>query len=300
SPNALPSFRGFWVRDVPMPQNLPTEMVTMEGQRYARVALLQKALFPLRPGRHELEPAKIDVLMQRYLPTAFGPPIAQPEQVSLHTPATVIDVRPLPPPVAAAAGTTPASVAVGRLALAARLDPPRLRIGEAATLTLTLSGAGNLQGVAPPQLHLPTGLTAYPPQQQGSDRFAGTALVGQRTFRYVVQPNRAGRYHLELPGVPYFDPAAHEYRTASATPLELDALPRAPEAQTASTAPGAPHPIRAEVAPVAAPSLASRLAGLSWSALLALFTLPWGVALAALWLRRHPAGPREKRGAART
>ncbi|HSF41331.1 MAG TPA: hypothetical protein VLT87_16150, partial [Thermoanaerobaculia bacterium] len=37
TPSGVPPFRGFWVRDIPLPQHLPTEMVEIDGGRYARV-----------------------------------------------------------------------------------------------------------------------------------------------------------------------------------------------------------------------------------------------------------------------
>ncbi|HVR98302.1 MAG TPA: BatD family protein, partial [Thermoanaerobaculia bacterium] len=123
----VPTFRGFWVRDVPQPQNLPTEFVDLGGSRYGRVVLLQKALFPLRPGEHTIEPSAMDLVIRTFERRFFGPPLSSNEELSLRTPPRTVDVRPLPPAPAQFGG------AVGQLALAARLQPAEVRLGEAAT-----------------------------------------------------------------------------------------------------------------------------------------------------------------------
>src|SRR5947199_6114847 len=98
APSGIPTFRGFWVRDIPLPQQLPTEMVDLDGRRYGRVPLLKKALFPLRSGLYRLEPATIDLTVERYDRSFFfGPAVARPESIRLQTPAQTVDVQALPP-----------------------------------------------------------------------------------------------------------------------------------------------------------------------------------------------------------
>jgi BatD DUF11 like domain len=276
----MPTFRGFWVRDVPQPQHLPTDMVTVGNERFGRVVVLQKALFPLRPGHHSIEPASMDVLARVVEPRWFGPPLSRPEQVALQTTAVPLDVQPLPPAPPGFAG------AVGQLALTARLDPPRLRLGEAATLTVTLAGRGNVQGVAVPQIAPPPGVELLPPQQQGDERLVGTTVQGARTWSWAVVPRRAGEATLHVPEIPFFDPLSGRYKTASAPPLSITTL--APVA--APSAPGLPRSIRV---PAAEPA---------WGRLLPWFAVPCAIALALTLARRRrhadPALPQAAGGSA--
>jgi hypothetical protein len=277
SPSDVPTFRGFWVRDIPVPQHLPTEMVEIDGRRYGRVVLLQKALFPLRPGRHELEPTRMDLTLRLFERRFFGPPISRPERAELETEVKAVDVQPLPVPPPGFAG------AVGRLEMAARLEPRELRLGEAATLTVTLSGEGNLHGVQEPQVETPAGLTVFPPQQGSQDHIVGTTIRGARTWSFVVVPDRAGRYTVETPEIVYFDPGRREYRVATAPAMELTARPKVAVGDSGS---GEPHGIRA-----AAFGTAGRSSGRDWTRLLPwLFALPWGLALVVTLVRRR-SGP---------
>jgi oxygen tolerance protein BatD len=237
SPSGVPPFRGFWVQDIPIPQQPPMEMVEIDGRRYGRVPLIQKALFPLRPGHYAVDPATIDLTVERYDRNFFfGPAVSHPQTVRLRTEGQSLDVQPLPPAPPGFTG------AVGQVALTARLEPRQLRLGEAATLTVELAGHGNLQGLPEPKVATPPGLTVYPPQQEGKDEIAGTLVRGRRSWSYVVVPDRTGRYRIEAPRIPYFDPAAREYRVAAAPDLELNALPRpGPPMAVASAAPHGVH-----------------------------------------------------------
>jgi hypothetical protein len=274
----MPTFRGFWVRDVPQPQHLPTDMVTVGTERFGRVVVLQKALFPLRPGHYSIEPTSMDVLAQVVESRWFGPPLSRPEQVALQTTAMPVDVRPLPTAPPGFAG------AVGQLALTARLDPARLRLGEAATLTVTLAGRGNVQGVAVPQIAPPAGLEVLPPQQQGEERVVGTAVQGTRTWSWAIVPRRAGEATLRVPEIPFFDPLSGQYKTASAPPLTVTTLAPA----VSSTSAGLLRSMQGS-------GIEPARDRLSWPRLLPwLFAVPCGIALALTLARRRrqavPAG----------
>ncbi|MBW8877678.1 MAG: protein BatD [Acidobacteria bacterium] len=274
SPSGVPAFKGFWVHDIPIPQQPPMEMVDINGRRYGRVPLIQKALFPLRAGRYAVEPATVDLTVEHYdRAFFFGPAVSRPETVRLRAEGQTLDVQPLPPAPPGFAG------AVGQLGLTARLEPRQLRLGEAATLTVQLAGAGNLQSLPEPKVAAPSGLTLYPPQQEGKDEIAGTTVRGRRSWSYVVVPGRAGRYQVEAPRVTFFDPVSRQYRTATAPALELTALPR--PAETA-----------AAIGSVATPgAVAAALAGdgrRPWTRLLPwLVGLPLGLALVLTLVRRH-------------
>jgi hypothetical protein len=269
NPRSLPTFKGFWVRDIPQPQNLPTEMVDVGGERYGRVVLLKKALFPLRPGPHPIEPAAVDVMVRILERSLFGPALERPEEVELKTKPLTVDVQPLPPAPPGFRG------AVGRMGLSATLSPREVHVGEAASLTLTLTGEGNLQGVTAPDLSALPGLKVLPPQQQGGERLVGNAVRGERSWTYAVLPQRAGSFPVTVPGIPFFDPMTHAYRVAASPPLTLTVRPPLPAPSTA------PVPDRRATARSTA----------DWRRLLPWLAIPLGLALVVTLVRRRPHAP---------
>jgi hypothetical protein len=291
TPSQLPDFQGFWVRDIPQPQKLPTDVVDVEGKRYGRVVLIQKALFPLRAGPHPIQATEMDLLVRTVDRGFFGPVVSQQQPVHLRAPAMAVDVQELPPAPAGFTG------AVGRMALAAKVEPSEIRLGEAATVTLTLTGEGNLHGVPEPRLPDVAGLDVLPPQQDGDDRVVGTAIRGDRTWSYAVVPERAGDYRLPLPQVSFFDPEAGKYQVASAPPVRLSALPALPTPSKASSQAALVPRGRSEArAAASGPARTWRdaLGALPW-----LLAVPSALALVLVLVRRRQSGSSVSGGVAR-
>lgn len=272
NPKAVPEFRGFWVEEIPRPANLPTEPAELDGERFYRTAILRRAVFPLRPGRYEIDPAEIYLVLRTPAANPFGRSLTRHEQVERASNRVTVDVRPLPPPPPDLAGRF--TGLVGRMSLDARLVPSELAVGEASTLELTLAGRGNAAGLAAPQPELPDGVELLPAAAGGGNRLDGLRVHTERTWSYPLVPREPGTWRLPPVEVPYFDPDDGTYRLASAPPLVLRARRGAPS----TTLAGGPalHPIKNAALPDGA--AAGRRPGdlLPW-----LFALPWALLLAA-------------------
>lgn len=271
NPKTMPEFRGFWVEEIPRPANLSTEPAELDGERYYRTAILRRALFPLRPGRYEIDPAEVYLVLRNPAMNPFGRSLLRSEEVARTSNRVVIDVRPLPPPPPDLDGRFDGLV--GQMSLDARLVPSELAVGEASTLEINLHGRGNAAGLAAPQPRLPDGVKALPASSDGGNRLDGARVQTERTWRVPLVPQEPGTWRLPPVEVAYFDPDDGTYRLAAADPLVLRARRGAP----ATTMAGGPalHPIKNAALPDAA---AARRAGdlLPW-----LFALPWALLLTA-------------------
>lgn len=267
SANELPDFRGFWVEEVPRAAEQRAERVEWRGEIFWRTPLLERVIFPLRPGRHVVEPAQVEVLPRIDAdPWAPRGRLEQPEPVTLSGRQAIVDVLPLPAPPAGSAGALDGLV--GQFSLAARLLPAEVRAGEAATLEVTLGGRGNLESLDAPPLPDLAGVEVLPAQEEGGNRVAGRMVEAERVWRFPLVAERAGEWELPPIAVTYFDPERGEYRTAASRPLTLAVRP------AVAGAGGRLHPIRNAALP--ADTGRSRWARHApW-----LFALPWLLALA--------------------
>ena len=213
-PGELPDFRGFWARDLPRAgsggsgggagggERVRPETVEEEGERYARVPLVQKALFPLEAREYEI-PA-IDLRLSARVPSAgLGGLFQQVVAIDRRAEAVRLVARPLPP-MPPSSGDF--SGAVGSMRLEAKLDPERLEVGQAATLTVSLAGEGNLQGVRDPELPALGDVRIFPPQQEAIDEVRGKSVRGRRTWKWVLVPGQAGIWTVPPIEMNYFDP----------------------------------------------------------------------------------------------
>ena len=292
APRELPDFKGFWAKPIPQPDDAQTERVVRDGREIGRVILLERALFPRRAGRLDIDAVEATMTAVMRDSSPFGSLLPRMGEIDRVSNAPSVDVQPLPDAPAGFGGI------VGDIELDARLEPQDLEIGEAATLTLTLEGRGHLQGVQAPSLPTVDGLEIFPPQQQSDETLKGRRVYGSRIWSYVLVPQRAGLIELDSLEVPYFDPRSRSFKVAESGPLRLNVA-----AGTRATPTGGLevklHPVRTTVMPGSlSPSRGLGRLGL------ALALLPWLWIGAGLWWMSKgqesgTAGPRQDGGSPR-
>ena len=206
-PTHMPAFKGFWVREIPQPAELKPEWLEQNGERFGRVAMLRRALFPLQAGKFTIEPTEVDLVARMAEIGPFGTPFGRSETLHLKTDALPLEVLALPPSPPDFTG------AVGDLAVSARLDRNALAVGEAATLTIRSTGHGNLQSLRPPNLVLPEGLRLFPPRQESTERLTDGSLVSSQEWSYVLVPQRPGSFELPALALPARE-QRHRHRQA--------------------------------------------------------------------------------------
>lgn len=229
NPESLPDFHGFWVKEIAQPDQPNGANVELEGQRFRRVVLLQRALFPLRAGRQPLEAAKVELQVEVADGSPFGNLFPQVRRVERTSNQLALQVRPLPPPPANYSG------AVGQLQADANLSPPTVHVGDAATLRIRLYGSGHLQGLATPSLQAPDGVQIYSPQGDTAEKLRGVRVEAERVWNYPVIPKRSGHWDIVVPAFTYFDPEEQAYRTIPSSHLSLTALEVARQAAPPAT-----------------------------------------------------------------
>lgn len=278
NPREMPDFQGFWATAIPQPDQLQPEWILEDGERCARVVLLQRALFPRRAGDLEVPPITAQLTARIPDGSPFGALMPRAAEISRTSNPVQVAVRELPPPPPGFHGM------VGRLELQATVAPTELEVGAAATLTLSLDGRGHLQGIPDPTLPEIPGVQVFAPQQHGEDDLRGTTVHGTRTWSFVLVPQRPGRIALPPIEMPYFDPASGSYEVARTAPLTLVVRGRT-QIATDDGQRLELHPIRTAALPAAGGGEAAFRRAEPW-----LFLLPWGIAGALFVVRQRGGG----------
>lgn len=223
----------------------PVQRREQTPQGTVQVVDFATTLTPLRAGELTIGPATLelsvptrdgrDPFFQRFL---GGDPFGARRPVTLQSEALQLEVLPLPE----AGKPADFSGAVGRFELRVAAAPRALKAGDPVTITTTIEGDGNLDGIRPPVLAESDALKTYPvqplPQASGSPAAVPAGGRARAVFEQVVIPEHAGTITLPALRFSYFDPEAAAYRTLSASPI---ALAVQPSAQAAAPAPaGAP------------------------------------------------------------
>lgn len=226
SVDKMPSYAGFWTKDISDNNggSLRQSSEYVNGMEYT-VAEIQKIIVvPQRSGKLNLDPMSIECIAQIRTESNrrqsndpfdifFNDPFFNRNIVNvkkeLSTSALTIDVKNLPE------SGKPASFAgaVGNYNFRSDIDKTELRTNEAFTLTLTVSGAGNIELLQMPEPNFPPDFEVYDPKITTSPNITAQGLSGTKKAEYLVIPRRAGNFNLSPVEFSFFNPANGTYTT---------------------------------------------------------------------------------------
>lgn len=127
-----------------------------------------------------------------------------------------LEVRPLP----AEGRPSGFAGAVGQFEFDARVQPAELAAGEPVTVTLSLSGHGNLGLVSPPALNANDQLRVYDAKLV-TEEVDAAAASGRKVYEQVLIPRSASVTGLPAVAFSFFNPESGRYETIQRGPFTL-------------------------------------------------------------------------------
>ena len=119
-----------------------------------------------------------------------------------------IDVMPYPkPPPDDFTG------AVGKFNVTAWVDTPNVKVNEAITFRVKLSGSGNLNQFNMNGISFPQNMEVFPPTSSFKRDEFRDVLTGEQNFEYILIPRLAGKFQLIPITLTYFDPDVEQFLT---------------------------------------------------------------------------------------
>ncbi len=213
----LPKTAGFWAEDVPLPQRPQTRNEIYNGMKYVVADLKKMVLFPTAPGKKVIDPMVItcqvrvrskrpsrDIFDNFFNDDFFGRQV----QEDIKSQPITINVLPLPE----AGKPADFSGAVGEFNLKASLSKDSVKANEAVTLTVRISGSGNIKMLPEPKLNLPPDFEKYEPKVTQKINRTSAGVSGFKQFEYVLIPRFPGEQRIAPISFSYFNPKTKSYR----------------------------------------------------------------------------------------
>ncbi|MDR2139083.1 MAG: BatD family protein [Tannerella sp.] len=208
----FPEFEGFLSQDIEV--NPQWTLENHNGRNYRTAVLKQSFLYPQRAGKITIESGKFDVLVrmrtQKRVRSIFDDFFDSYQDVKkeLTSPATTIDVKPLP-------SGKPASFngAVGSYTMKTSMNTANMKVNEAVTVTVTLSGSGNIRIAKNPEVLFPNDFEVYDPKVDTKIKTTTAGTTGTKTIEYMAIPRYAGDFEIPSVTFSYFDPKDGAYKT---------------------------------------------------------------------------------------
>ncbi len=175
------------------------------------VYLAGQVKVPLRRRTRSRFPGLDDLFIDRY--------VAQEYRIATE-PVTVL-VKPLPEEGKPEFFTGD----VGNYSLEVYTKPSQVKVGEPITVTMRISGSGNLEAVRAPIVSDIESFKTYEPEITTDIVGKEPVFTGQKTFETILVPQRAGRRVIRNVKFSFFDPEKEKYVTLAKGSFEFDVLP---------------------------------------------------------------------------
>ena len=225
-PESAPSFNGFWSQDLSDPNGARVGRETYNGKVYETRVLYDYLLYPQQVGTLSIDPVEMTVVAQVVVQSRNADPFFGSGREVFNVPRKVQSQRASVSVKALPAGA-PASFsgAVGNFTMDAQFPSERIAANSGATVTVKISGTGNLTFVQAPKLPLPTSFEQYNVKTTESINASSSGISGYRQFEYPFIARAEGSYDLEPVEFTFFDPQRMQYVTLKSKPLTLEITP---------------------------------------------------------------------------
>ncbi len=218
----FPSFDGFWSQEIETPSNIEFHRESLGDNIYNAAVLRRYVIIPQKSGNMTIDPAEIVCLINVLRPGSSSGSIFDSffgeEYVTVKkrvsTRAVTVKVSPLP-----AGAPASFSGGVGNYSISARLSKDSLKVHDAASLIVTVSGKGNVSLIEAPKLSFPPDFETYDVKTTQNTDKSGT--TGSKTFEYPFIPRSYGDFTLPPLKYSYYDVNSKKYATVSTDSLRI-------------------------------------------------------------------------------
>ncbi len=229
----MPSYAGFWTKDISDNTNsLRQSTEYINGIEYTTAEVQKTVIVPQRAGKLTIDPMIIECVAQIRTESNrqrsmdpfeafFNDPFFNRNITNVKKELTsqtlTLEVKSLPE------NNKPASFAgaVGNYNFKSEIDKIELSTNEAFTLTLTVSGTGNVELLQMPAPVFPPDFEVYDPKVTTSVNPSSNGLSGTKKAEYLVIPRRAGNFTIPAVEFSYFNPSNESYQTLQSESYEI-------------------------------------------------------------------------------
>ncbi|OGS45093.1 MAG: hypothetical protein A2539_05850 [Elusimicrobia bacterium RIFOXYD2_FULL_34_15] len=228
-----PNTNGFWAEDLPPQKEYVT---TIDGKRYA-VTEVKTALFPTSAGKFTIGSAMLRCSVRDFSQGGdpfnddfFNSFFAQGRTKVLNTNPIEINIMPLPEP-------KPKNFkgAVGKYEISANIDKTKTQTNQPITLTVTISGKGNVKSIPEVDFNGLEGFKKYETLSSQNISKENYIVSGSRSFKKIIVSKAAGNQTIPSFEFVFFNPEDKTYKTVRTNAMQVN-VSQGPKEEYTTTA----------------------------------------------------------------
>ncbi len=209
-----PSFQGFLTQSIENSNSNAFQRENVDGEIFSVYTIKDVLLFPQHSGEIIIDPMELNCIVQLTAQARsrgfFDDFFNNHKNVRVPRKSKSVKIKVKPVPTNA-----PASFdgAVGQFKLKTSINLESVKVDDAITMKVKISGNGNLKLINPLKVDFPADFEVYDPKTNQSLKSSAKGMTGSTTFEFLIIPRHAGDYIIPASEFTYFDPNAKRYRT---------------------------------------------------------------------------------------
>lgn len=225
SNKSMPDFQGFLKQEFERTGNTQLAYENYDGRNYLTAPLYEVILYPQTVGDIIIEKAVFEAIVRvqtkKQVRSIFDDFFDSYTNVakSVEVPRTKLRVRELP-----AGKPTGFYGLVGSFGITSSLSADQVRVNDALTLKVNITGNGNMRLLKTPDFKFPEDFEVYDPKVTNNFKTTDAGVSGNKVVEIIFIPRHSGIFEIPATSMPYFDLATQEYRTLSTPKFTVKVL----------------------------------------------------------------------------
>ncbi len=218
-----PELSQFVVQDLIGPEAIQWNVENVNGRTYNVGVYQSKVLLPQKSGKITIEPIDFEFMVKQRVARRSSSIFDDFFESNQRLVKSRVKSKPLSLTVKSLPTPEPESFTggVGNFNMKVSLSKDKVKADDGITLTLDVTGEGNLRILEGPKLKFPTDFDIYDPKVSSNLNVSGLGAKGTKTFEYLIIPRHAGSYSIPAIEFSFFNPSDGRYKTVTAGPFNI-------------------------------------------------------------------------------
>lgn len=222
-----PEFSGFKIQSVDAPNMYSFQREVYDGTVYNTTVLCEYELIPQTAGTMEIEPAELVYFVAVPVHGSLFGQMRHARYTVASNPVKVnVQSLPSPRPDSFAGG-------IGTFSVSAYVNNDNLKTHDYASLTVKVSGTGNLMMLEIPKVDFPAEMEVYDPTSSSS--MAADGVSGTYMYEFPFIPRSVGEYEIGPFDYTYYDVNRRDYVTVTVPAIPISVAQGEESASVATT-----------------------------------------------------------------
>ncbi len=209
-----PSYQGFLTQNIERKTPNAFQGENVNGEIFYTYILKEVLLFPQHEGEIIINPLELNCIVQLTAQARsrgfFDDFFNNYKNVRVPRKSKPVKIKVKPVP-----NNSPKSFdgAVGQFKMNTTISKKSVKVDDAITMKVKISGNGNMKLINPLEFDFPADFEVYDPKTNQNLKNSAKGMTGSTTFEYLIIPRHAGDFTIPANEFTYFDPKAKRYIT---------------------------------------------------------------------------------------